>query len=661
MGIHLWDIYATLGVDMTGYNRDMDAAIDKAQKLNSELNGAKDSAAGSASSGRASVAGSVALGNLMADVVQKGAKLAWDFTREGIDLASAKHEVQNVVDVTFGSYATALDEWARSARSKYGLGEVSAKQYAGLFGDMLSSAGFSGDELYSMATGLTGLVGDIASFRNEGFDEVFTRLYSGMVGETEAIRRYGVNMTVANMEDYSGLNWKDASAMEQYAARYDYIMSHTRGAQGDFARTLDTSLANQQRLLEEGWKEKQTGWGDLFTGAITNLFSNVNKLIGNHGPTLEDTFSAYDSAAQKAAESIDETWNKANVLLNMLDDMAQQGQNVPDNALWMASLRELGQLMPGLSEKIDLTSGAMNTGTEEIRAQAQAWREDAKEAALAAAEMSKIKAMENAQGSLADAQIGLAFAEVKRGTEEKRALEAAGRMAEALTDNPTGRLLFGDTPFDGTIGSAERMLAKYKSSKGLLQFSGADLTQEEQAVYEELNDSVTAYNLASQEAQGYQETIDSLSEQLKTGKAELDAYVQSLNQSESAYSAGLATGSAYSSGMADGLSALPDVSLLSMQVDGSHASGLHYVPYDGYIAKVHRGEAILTAAEAASWRSGESGGRDERIDYGRLAQTIADAMGGMSVQMDGQAVGMLVTPTVSREIGRQVHSRRYTR
>lgn len=38
-------------------------------------------------------------------------------------------------------------------------------------------------------------------------------------------------------------------------------------------------------------------------------------------------------------------------------------------------------------------------------------------------------------------------------------------------------------------------------------------------------------------------------------------------------------------------------------VDGSHAGGLDYVPYDGYIAETHRGEAILTEPEADRWRS----------------------------------------------------------
>lgn len=41
-------------------------------------------------------------------------------------------------------------------------------------------------------------------------------------------------------------------------------------------------------------------------------------------------------------------------------------------------------------------------------------------------------------------------------------------------------------------------------------------------------------------------------------------------------------------------------------VDGSHASGLRYVPFDGYLAQLHRGEAVLPAAEAEAYRSGKT-------------------------------------------------------
>lgn len=42
-------------------------------------------------------------------------------------------------------------------------------------------------------------------------------------------------------------------------------------------------------------------------------------------------------------------------------------------------------------------------------------------------------------------------------------------------------------------------------------------------------------------------------------------------------------------------------------LNGSHKNGLTYVPYDGYLAELHRGEQVLTAQEAAAYRSGQGG------------------------------------------------------
>lgn len=42
------------------------------------------------------------------------------------------------------------------------------------------------------------------------------------------------------------------------------------------------------------------------------------------------------------------------------------------------------------------------------------------------------------------------------------------------------------------------------------------------------------------------------------------------------------------------------------EIDGSKKCGLDYVPFDGYIAELHKGEAVLTAEEAAAWRAGRS-------------------------------------------------------
>lgn len=53
------------------------------------------------------------------------------------------------------------------------------------------------------------------------------------------------------------------------------------------------------------------------------------------------------------------------------------------------------------------------------------------------------------------------------------------------------------------------------------------------------------------------------------------------------------------------------------------ASGLPYVPYDNYLARLHRGEAVLTAAEAAEYRSGKTGQTTKQFNLTIHTQSLS--------------------------------------
>lgn len=69
--------------------------------------------------------------------------------------------------------------------------------------------------------------------------------------------------------------------------------------------------------------------------------------------------------------------------------------------------------------------------------------------------------------------------------------------------------------------------------------------------------------------------------------------------------------------------------------DGSHANGLRYVPFNGYLAELHRGEAVLTAAEAAAYRSGKGGSKIFNMTVNTSSISKED-MDMMAEYMDGK-------------------------
>lgn len=211
------------------------------------------------------------------------ARKALDTIKTGIDYASDLAEVQNVVDVTFGSATEAINSWSKECLAAYGMNEVSAKRYAGTIGAMLKSSGLAGDAIVDMSKDMVGLAGDMASFYNLDLETAFEKIRSGISGETEPLKQLGINMSVANLEAYAlsqGIktSYNEMSQAEQVMLRYNYLMSTTADAQGDFARTQD-SYANQTRLLSESWLEFTSVMAEQLLPVLTTIVSWLNNIV----------------------------------------------------------------------------------------------------------------------------------------------------------------------------------------------------------------------------------------------------------------------------------------------------------------------------------------------------------------------------------------------
>lgn len=211
------------------------------------------------------------------------ARKALDTIKTGIDYASDLAEVQNVVDVTFGSATEAINSWSKECLAAYGMNEVSAKRYAGTIGAMLKSSGLAGDAIVDMSKDMVGLAGDMASFYNLDLETAFEKIRSGISGETEPLKQLGINMSVANLEAYAlsqGIktSYNEMSQAEQVMLRYNYLMSTTADAQGDFARTQD-SYANQTRLLSESWLEFTGIMAEQLLPVLTTIVSWLNNIV----------------------------------------------------------------------------------------------------------------------------------------------------------------------------------------------------------------------------------------------------------------------------------------------------------------------------------------------------------------------------------------------
>lgn len=221
------------------------------------------------------------IGKLLAGAFAIGAIVR--FGKECIELGSDLAEVQNVVDVTFGSMSEDVNKFAKTAITQFGLSETSAKQYTSTMGAMLKSMGLTTKEALVMSKTITGLSADMASFYNLDADVAFEKIRSGISGETEPLKQLGINMSVANMQAYAmsqGISkaYSKMTQQEQALLRYNYLLSVTADAQGDFARTSD-QWANQTRILAEQFNALKAEIGQGLIAAFTPVIKVLNFLV----------------------------------------------------------------------------------------------------------------------------------------------------------------------------------------------------------------------------------------------------------------------------------------------------------------------------------------------------------------------------------------------
>lgn len=86
----------------------------------------------------------------------------------------------------------------------------------------------------------------------------------------------------------------------------------------------------------------------------------------------------------------------------------------------------------------------------------------------------------------------------------------------------------------------------------------------------------------------------------------------------------------------------------SYKIDGSHAAGLYRVPYDGYVAELHRGERVLTSSEADAYNALERyGGTGRTMTAQDFRASLAQAVNAMAAMNRNMKVTVVSTMNVN--------------
>ncbi|MBR1736046.1 MAG: hypothetical protein IJ736_03375, partial [Firmicutes bacterium] len=315
------------------------------------------------SSGFAGIAAGV--GGAVVSVLKSAASAVTGFAGECLELGSDLAEVQNVVDVTFGSMSERVNRFAKDAIASYGLSETVTKKYMGTFGAMNKAFGFSTEKSYEMAEAVTKLTGDVASFYNLSSDAAYTKLKSIWTGETESLKDLGVVMTQTALDQYAlaneyGKTTRQMSESEKVMLRYAFVQDKLSAASGDFMRTSD-GWANRVRVLSLRFDSLKASIGEALIPMLTPVVQILNTLISkiqtavqwfnrlisaftgkensgaSAGAVSSEAAAAVGSIGDNAAESADDTVKAAKKIKNALAgideiNVLKFGEDSSDNA-----------------------------------------------------------------------------------------------------------------------------------------------------------------------------------------------------------------------------------------------------------------------------------------------------------------------------------------
>jgi hypothetical protein len=177
-----------------------------------------------------------------------------------VTMASDANETTNALAQLFGPAGQAqVEAWSQTMGATMGRSQYDLQMYASRLGSVLGPVTKSREEAQRMAQSLSELSVDLASFFNTSDEQAMMALRSGLTGEYESLKRFGVvlnDATLAEVAHARGIKKKvtQMTVAEKTELRYAAIIERTKAAQGDAARTGD-GFANASKALAAGLKD----------------------------------------------------------------------------------------------------------------------------------------------------------------------------------------------------------------------------------------------------------------------------------------------------------------------------------------------------------------------------------------------------------------------
>lgn len=209
-----------------------------------------------------------------------------DYEKYGYDNATAYAEsFQNRVNDTLGKLSGlkvnvqgGLLEESRAKNLGLNIQEIT--QYASQLASVTNSLGQTGEATTAITKSMTMLAGDISSLFNVDYSTVAQNLQSGLIGQSRALYKYGIDITNATLATYAynlgiSKSVSEMTQMEKQQLRVLAILDQSKVSWGDLANTIN-SPSNMLRQFSNNMKEVGMVAGQLFIPILSKVMPVVN-------------------------------------------------------------------------------------------------------------------------------------------------------------------------------------------------------------------------------------------------------------------------------------------------------------------------------------------------------------------------------------------------
>lgn len=185
------------------------------------------------------------------------------------------YEAANLFGVSMKGLTGEASTFINKMETLLGIDPTEAMNNMATIQGLITSFGMTSDKAYVLSKNLTQLGYDLASLKNIPVAESFTKIQAAISGELEPIRRLGVDISNARLQqELLNLGYSQSvstlSQADKAVLRYIAIMKQTTDAQGDFARTL-SSPANMIRILQAQLNSLARAVGSLLYPALKSI------------------------------------------------------------------------------------------------------------------------------------------------------------------------------------------------------------------------------------------------------------------------------------------------------------------------------------------------------------------------------------------------------